>query len=529
MPHMHPTQELFMHGQPLDQSRCYRAFQDKDARFDGLFFMGVRSTGVYCRPVCRVRLPLLKNCHFFETPTQAEVAGFRPCLKCRPELAPAQRAWSSTDASAILAQAAARLLSSALSEGGKAPAMSALAARLGVSDRHLRRVFEKHWQVSPMQYLQTQRLLLAKRWLHDSPLPTSEIAHQSGFGSTRRMNASFAQHYRLTPRQLRPRPGDPHAPVTLTLAYRPPLLREHLWQFLQNRSLPGVEHWSGEGVQAQLHRTVRWDFPKASLRAPLSGWIVLTWAAHAPQVPHVKLQASASLLPVLPELVTRVRHWLDLDAHPGAVSAVLGPHFPQAEGIRIPGGLDSFELAVRAVLGQQITVKAARTLGHRLVQALGEACSTPWPELNRHFPSAATLARDENAALMGSLGIVRQRQRAIQTLAQAVDSGQLRLSPGQDIPSTLSALQALPGIGPWTAHYLTMRTLHWEDAWPVQDVALQSALGVRQHPHPAKALEHIGQAWQPFRSYALMAAWAQTAPTPCPATTPAAPETPLHP
>ena len=517
MPHMHPTQELFLPGQALDTVRCYQAFRDKDARFDGLFFMGVRSTGIYCRPVCRVRLPLPKNCHFFETPTHAEAAGFRPCLKCRPELAPAQRTWSSTDASAILAQAAARLLNSALSEGGKTPTMSELATRLGVSDRHLRRVFEKHWQVSPMQYLQTQRLLLAKQWLHDSPLPTAEIAHLSGFGSTRRMNASFAQHYRLTPRQLRPQRGDPRAPVTLTLAYRPPLQREHLWQFLQSRSLPGVEHWTGSGVQAQLHRTVRWDFPKASPRKPISGWIVLAWTTHAP---HVKLQASASLLPVLPELVSRVRQWLDLDAHPDAVAAVLGSHFPHAEGLRIPGGLDSFELAVRAVLGQQITVKAARTLGDRLVQALGEPCSTPWPELNRHFPDAATLARHENAALMGSLGIVRQRQRAIQALAQAVDSGQLQLRPGQDIDATLGALQALPGIGPWTAHYLTMRTLHWEDAWPVQDVALQNALGVRQNPHPTKALEHLGQAWRPFRSYALLAAWAQITPPPSSTTQP---------
>jgi len=504
MPHMHIPQPLFLHGQPVDEGRCYRAFQDKDARFDGLFFMGVRSTGIYCRPVCRVRLPLQKNCHFFETPTQAEAAGFRPCLKCRPELAPAQRWWSTTDASVILAQAAARLLSSDLSQGGKTPSMSTLAARLGVSDRHLRRVFEKHWQVSPLQFLQTQRLLRAKQWLQDSPLPASEIAHLSGFGSTRRMNASFAQHYRLTPRQLRPQARDPLAPLTLRLAYRPPLQRELLWDFLQNRSLPGVELWTGEGTQAQLHRTVRWT-PKTAQHTPLTGWIVVGWA---PDAAHVQLQASASLLPVLPDLVAQVRQWLDLDADPAAVHAVLGHHFAQAQGIRIPGGLDSFELAVRAVLGQQITVKAARTLGHRLVQALGHPCPTPWPELNRHFPDAATLAREENAELMGSLGIVRQRQRAIQALAQAVDSGQLQLTPGSDLAATLSTLQALPGIGPWTAHYLSMRTLHWEDAWPVQDVALQNALGVRHEAKPAQALERIGSAWQPFRSYALLAAWA---------------------
>lgn len=507
---MHTPQELFLHGQPIDPDRCFRAVRDKDARFDGLFFMGVRSTGIYCRPVCRVRLPLAKNCRFFETPTLAEAAGFRPCLKCRPELAPAQRWWSTTDASAILAQAAARLLDQALAQGGKAPAMTTLAARLGVSDRHLRRVFETHWQVSPLQYLQTRRLLLAKQWLHDSPLPASEIAHLSGFGSTRRMNASFAQHYRLTPGQLRPLARDPEAPVTLPLAYRPPLQREHLWGFLQSRALPGVELWTGKGLQAKLHKTVRWT-PGASRSTPLTGWVVLGWA---PDAPHVQLQASASLLPALPAVVAQVRQWLDLDADPAAVHAVLGHDFAQAHGIRIPGGLDPFELAVRAVLGQQITVKAARTLGDRLVQALGQPCQTPWPELNRHFPDAATLAHEENAALMGSLGIVRQRQRAIQALARAVDSGQLQLTPGRDIAATVSALQALPGIGPWTAHYLAMRTLHWEDAWPVQDVALQNALGVREETRPTQALERMGQAWQPYRSYALLAAWAWPAPPP---------------
>ena len=501
---MHAAPELFLNGQPVDPGLCYRAFQSKDARFDGLFFMGVRSTGVYCRPVCRVRLPLQKNCRFFENPSQAETAGFRPCLKCRPELAPAQRWWSTTDASAILAQAAARLIDKALSEGHKTPAMTQLAAQLGVSDRHLRRVFEKHWQVSPLQYLQTRRLLQAKQWLHDSPLSTSEIAQRSGFGSTRRMNASFAQHYQLTPSQLRPKARDPQAPVSLRLAYRPPLQREHLWDFLQRRSLPGVEMWKGEGTQAQLHRTVRWS-PRTSPQAPIGGWIVVGWV---PDSPHVQLQVSASLVPVLTELVAQVRQWLDLDAHPAAVAAVMGHDFPQAQGLRIPGGMDNFELAVRAVLGQQITVKAARTLGERLVQALGAPCLTPWPELHRHFPNAATLARDENADLMGSLGIVRQRQRAIQALARAVDSGQLTLTPGSDIDATLSALQALPGIGPWTAHYLAMRTLHWEDAWPVQDVALQNALGVRQQARPTQALERMGQAWRPFRSYALLAAWA---------------------
>ena len=213
-------------------------------------------------------------------------------------------------------------------------------------------------------------------------------------------------------------------------------------------------------------------------------------------------------------MVAQVRDWLDLDAEPTRIAQVIGRDFPQALGQRLPGCLDGFELAVRAILGQQISVKAARTLGQRLVNTLGEPCITPWPELNRTFPNPATLAREENAALMGSLGLVRQRQKAIQALSRAVESGSLDLSHRAQLEPTLQALMALPGIGPWTAHYICMRALRWADAWPVQDVALQTALGVRQHPRPTQALEALGQAWRPCRSYALIAAWQRLAPQP---------------
>lgn len=498
-------------AQGLDAKRCYQAMVDKDAAWDGLFFTGVTSTGIYCRPVCRVRLPKASNCRFFETPAQAESQGFRPCLRCRPELAPARRHWSTTDAQLQLAQSAADLLQSALRQGQKPQSMSDLAARLGVSDRHLRRVFERHWHVSPGQYLQTQRLLLAKQWLHDANWPMAQVAQASGFGSTRRMYAAFAQHYRLSPAQLRP--PKVQAPVALTrgqvltLHYRPPCQHTALWQFFRERSLEGMECWQGEGPQAVLRRTVRWPHGPGHLQ----GWLQVHWDAARPCV-HV--ETSTSLMPVLPNVVAQVRDWLDLDADPAHIHQVLGQDFPQALGQRLPGGLDGFELAVRAILGQQITVKAARTLGQRLVNALGEPCETPWPGLNRTFPTPATLAKPAHAALMGSLGVVRQRQQAIQALAQAVHSGALDLQASAPLASTLDTLMSLPGIGPWTAHYVAMRALRWTDAWPVQDVALQTALGVRQAQHPGRTLERLGQAWQPYRSYALIAAWQTLSPSP---------------
>lgn len=493
----------------LDAQRCYQAVVDKDAAWDGLFFTGVTSTGIYCRPVCRVKLPRQANCRFFETAAQAEAHGFRPCLRCRPELAPARRFWSTTDAQAVLAECAAQQLQTAIRQGTKPPSMAALAGQLGVSDRHLRRLFLRHWQVSPLQYLQTQRLLHAKQWLQDSPLSVAHVARASGFGSARRLYAAFAQHYQLSPGQLRtasaPQRKAPQPSTALVLPYRPPCQIAALWQFLQDRSLSDIESWEGQGPDAVLRTTVRW--PHAS--CAITGWLEVRWDRTQPVV---HLRVSASLDPVLSQVVAQVRDWLDLDAEPARIAQVIGRDFPQALGQRLPGCLDGFELAVRAILGQQISVKAARTLGQRLVNTLGEPCITPWPELNRTFPSPATLAREENAALMGSLGLVRQRQKAIQALAQAVEAGSLDLSRHAQLEPTLQALMALPGIGPWTAYYIAMRALRWADAWPVQDVALQTALGVRQHPRPTQALEALGQAWRPCRSYALIAAWQLLAP-----------------
>lgn len=495
----------------LDDEARYRALCSHDARFDGRFFIGVTSTGIYCRPVCRVRTPRRENCRFFDHAAQAEQAGFRPCLRCRPELAPLDRHWSAEDAGAILARQAMRLLdnphswTTAAAEG---TAISRLSQRLGVSDRHLRRIFEAHIGVSPQRYLQTRKLLSAKQLLADTRLPVSQVAHASGFASLRRFNGALQAHYGLSPTQMRRSPLKPGGPEisnagsTVYLSWRPPYDAEAMLTFLAARQLPGVEWVQPETLR--LHRTVRLVVGGQAH----SGWLV---AQLQPAAHRLVLRASDSLHAVLPSLIWRVRALFDLDADPKAINAVLHPHFPTGDGLRVPGGLDSFELAVRAVLGQQITVAAARTLSQRLVERFGEHISTPFANLHRLFPSAHTLADAEPQAL-GELGIVRQRQAAIQALARAVAEGSLDLDGQADLATTLQGLQALSGIGPWTAQYIALRALRWPDAWPTSDVALHQALGLNHRLGAAtrRQASILASAWQPWRSYAVVRAWAGT-------------------
>ena len=528
---------------------CYLALQTRDARFDGRFFTAVTSTGIYCRPVCRVRCPKRENCRFFVLAAQAEEAGFRPCLRCRPELAPSgallgtvpeggAAVWSVQDASSILAQQAARLLDAPDAWCDGQTSMHQLAQRLGVSERHVRRIFEAHWGVSPLQYWQTRRLLTAKQLLTDTQLPVAQVALLSGFASVRRFNDAFVGHYRLQPRALR-KVASPNAEVTanealvLRAAYRPPYDVAAMLQFFATRHLEGME-------QVDLaHQTITRSLAitPAGAGKPLQGWVQ---AQFVPDSCTVTLRISASLGPALPTVLARMRAWLDLDADPQAINALLLADFPGTEGLRVPGTLDGFELAVRAVLGQQITVAAARTLGNRLVARFGESIDTPrevgvamrsaqvkeepakragdteqsaspptlLAQVNRLFPTATALAKADPDVL-GQLGIVKQRQKAIQAIAQAVMQGQLSLRPGADVPATLAALQALPGIGPWTAHYIALRALRWPDAFPAGDVALHKALGVQDQPKPQQAAEDASQRWRPWRSYAVLRAWSR--------------------
>jgi AraC family transcriptional regulator, regulatory protein of adaptative response / DNA-3-methyladenine glycosylase II len=537
-------------AQTFDATRadaCYLALKSRDARFDGRFFIGVTSTKIYCRPVCKVKVPLRKNCRFFDHAAQAESAGFRPCLRCRPELAPQVLHWSTQDASAMLSEQAARLLDDPESwgNGGSKPdaaggaSIEKLSRRLGLSDRHVRRIFEAQFGVSPLQYLQTRRLLAAKQMLTDTDLPVTQVALSSGFASVRRFNAAFVGHYKLNPTALRrQRVGGVvdadqtgGASATVRLAYRPPYDVAAMLAFVQKRAIGSVTLVDPEieiatkSVASCAHSTrlrttfylknsdLQGDAASAGVTGnPHAGWLS---AAFDEANSQVLLTVSDSLLDVLPLVIRRVRHWLDLDADPGAIHQLMGGRFPLGAGLRVPGCLDGFELAVRAVLGQQITVAAARTLAQRLVDKFGAPIETPFkapfPGLTRLFPAPEVLA-DASGDALGSLGIVKQRQAAIVAIARAVAEKRIMLSAGADVPATMAALKELPGIGDWTAHYIAMRALRWPDAFPAGDIALHKALGVDKPlwgtKAAAKEIEAMSEAWKPWRSYAVVRAWA---------------------
>lgn len=469
----------------INDDLCYQALRARDTRFDGHFFVAVSSTGVYCRPVCPARLPRRAHCRFFPSAAAAEAEGFRPCLRCRPELAPG---YASVDACRRLAREAAARIEEGLPEGG----LSALAERLGVTDRHLRRAFVGEFGVTPVAYAQTQRLLLAKRLLTDTALPVTEVALAAGFGSLRRFNALFRERYRMKPSALRRRHGGlDRATLVFRLAYRPPLAWGPLRDFLDQRAIAGVEAVSAD----QYRRTV------AILREGVwhRGWLTVTPVKDRPVL---SLTLSASLAPVVAEVLGRVRRVFDLSCQPDEIAAALGALAEAHPGLRVPGAFDGFEAAVRAVLGQQITVRAARTLAGRVAAALGEPLATPFGDLTHTFPGAERVAAVD-ADTLGRLGIVRSRVAAIQALARNCADGSLRLAPGADVEATLAALKALPGIGDWTAQYLALRALSWPDAFPAADYGVLKALGESK---PKQALARA-EAWRPWRAYAVLHLW----------------------
>ncbi len=498
----------------LTADAAYQVLLARDARFDGHWFVGVTSTGIYCRPICRVRVPKQANCRFFDTPAQAEAAGFRPCLKCRPEIAPgsgvaASARWSVMDGAATLAHQAALWLDGQLSGGqlhdgrnaaGERPTVHALAQRLGISERHLRRIFSAAHGVTPLQYLQTRRLLLAKQLLTDSSLSVAEVALASGFGSTRQFNAVFAARYRLNPSAIRnaAAPGhaaDALASISATLAYRTPFDVSRLLRFMAQRAIAGIERIDGMCVR----RSVRAGVFGTSAAA---GWIE---AEFVPQHARVVLRFAPVWLAHSANVIRAARRWLDLDAAPHAIDAVLA-QLPGDAGLRLPGSLDGFELAVRAVLGQQVTVAGARTLASRLVQRFGTPIATPWHGIDRCFPSHHTLASVDSAAIQ-QLGVIGSRARAIVALAQAWPDLLLHFH-GCDPPAALiAALCALPGMGPWTASYIAMRALGAPDVFLPKDVALLKAMRQQFGTTSQREADALAVQWQPWRSYAVLRLW----------------------
>ena len=472
----------------LDPDAAYLAFKARDARFDGRIFVGVTSTGVYCRPVCRVRTPRRENCRFFDTRAQAEAAAFRPCMKCRPEIAPGL---SQMDSSRTLADTAARWIEHAV-HSGEGVALPTLAAKLGVTDRHLRRIFQATHGVAPHEYLTTQRLLLAKQLLTDTTQAVTQVALASGFDSLRRFNAAFAERYRFNPTQLRREGAAPSSSMALRLAYRPPYDVQAVLGFFARREVRGVEQVEG----LTLRRTVGW----LHRGTRVTGWIS---ARFVPEKNEVHVDASASLTPVLGAVMQRVRQGLDLDADPALIDPAMSLlPVPLRPGTRLPGVMDGFEGAVRVILGQQVTVKAARTLVQRLVDRFGEPISTPYPALTHVFPHAQAIAAAD-PEVIGKLGIVRQRVKALQALAAAVADGSLLLHRGAPLEATLDTLRALPGVGEWTAQVVAMRALAWPDAWPASDIGLMNALGSRDPKH----ITALAEPWRPWRAYAVMRLW----------------------
>lgn len=472
-----------------DHDSCYAALKTHDRRFDGRLFVGVTSTRIYCRPVCTVRMPKKENCRFFSNHAQAEAAGFRPCLRCRPELAPG---WAPVDATQRLAAAAVHLIDAGELESGGLPR---LAERLGVTDRHLRRVFREELGVTPVAYAQTQRLLMAKRLLADTSLPVTRVAMIAGFGSLRRFNSAVRDHYGLTPGDLRKKSavgaGSLDDALRFELSYRPPFDWVRLLAFLKGRCISGVETVAGD----RWMRTVR----VTRRQETLTGWIAVR---HRPKRHSLAVEVSASLQSVLPAVLNGVRQVFDLSCEPGLVGEALGELAAGALGLRVPGAFDGFEMAVRAILGQQVTVKAAHTIAARFASAFGEPLDTPIEGLCLFFPTAERVA-EENVDLIASSGIVRQRAAAILSLAQEVAEGRLLLSPAAEVQEAMHRLKAIRGIGEWTAQYIAMRALAWPDAWPSGDVAIMKALSTKNR----READARAEQWRPWRAYAALHLW----------------------
>jgi AraC family transcriptional regulator of adaptative response / DNA-3-methyladenine glycosylase II len=474
----------------LDPEVCYRALAARDPRFDGVFFVGVRTTRIYCRPVCTARTPGRDRCRFFPSAAAAERAGFRPCLRCRPELAPGN---APVDATGRVARAAAaRIEAGALDDGGR---LDALADELGLSTRQLRRAVRKELGVSPVELAQTHRLLLAKQLLTETRLPMIEVAFASGFASVRRFNALFRSHYRLTPSQVRRAkgPGPVEESLRLRLAYRPPLAWAELLRFLAGRALAGIE-WVTDSCYA---RTVALGKHRGWLRVEaVDGRHVLA------------VELAPSLVPVLAPLLARLRHLFDLSARPDVIvshlgaDAAIGPAVRRCPGLRVPGAFHGFELAARAVLGQQVSVRAATTIAGRLVAAFGDPIATPFPELTRLSPSAGRLARADVGEL-AALGLPRRRAETLRALAAAAAAGQLPLDPGPEPEDVIDRLRRLPGVGEWTAQYVAMRAARWPDAFPHDDLGLRRGTGEAS----ARRLRQRAEAWRPWRAYAAMHLW----------------------
>jgi AraC family transcriptional regulator of adaptative response / DNA-3-methyladenine glycosylase II len=471
---------------------CYRALQSRDARFDGRLFVGITSTGIYCRPICPARTAKPQNCRFFASAAAAQSGGFRPCLRCRPEISPDAAAWRGTS------NTVSRALS-LIAEGGLdgEAHVAALAARLGMGDRQLRRLFDQHLGASPLAVAQTRRVLFAKQLIQDTALPMSAIAEAAGFGSVRRFNDAFRKLYDCSPRQLRVR-RCPSAEMTVKLGYRAPYDWDRIIAFLAARAVDGVE----VAEPGRYARTIEFGGAFGSVSV-VPGRGVLLATIRFPDV--------RSLLAI----VARLRRLFDLDADVAAIGEHLAadrdlaPLVARRPGLRAPGGWDGFEMALRAILGQQVTVAAARRLAGALVAQTSPRLTadvTGDERLSAAFPIPSRIV-----AANLTLGMPRARLHALQALAEAAAADPDLLDCQGGAEAVHKRLLALPGFGPWTAQYWALRALRDGDAFPAGDVALLRAIAIEgQRPTPAM-LAQRAERWRPWRAYAAQHLWAHDA------------------
>lgn len=479
-----------------DFDACYRAVASRDGRFDGRFFTGVLTTGIYCRPICPARTPRAENVRFFGCAAAAQEAGFRACLRCRPDASPGSPTW---DTRGDLVGRALRLISDGVVDD---EGVAGLARRLAVGERHLRRLLVAELGASPLALARARRLHLARLLIDDTDLSLTDVAFAAGFSSVRAFNASVQAGFGRTPTDLRRRAGAPAAALggsylTLRLPYREPYAADPVFAFLAARAVPGVEEVRG-------HR-----YRRVVARGEQLG--VLEVEA-VPDAACLALRVDRDALDGLGGLVQRVRRLFDLCADPAAIDGVLGadpflaPSVAARPGLRVPGAVDGFELAVRAVLGQQVSVAAATTAAGRLARRFGRPLTVPRWSLTHAFPTPAAFAE----APVEEFALPRSRAVALQALARAVAEGALDLDAGADRDETVRRLLALPGVGPWTASYIALRALRDPDALPVGDLVLRRALGGAGAGRPREVTART-ERWRPWRAYGLLHLWSAAA------------------
>ena len=475
----------------LTPAICYRAVLARDARYDGRFFTCVRTTGIYCRPICPARPPKLENCIFVPTAAAAQAAGFRPCLRCKPESSPDLDPWRGTEATV---SRALRLIESGALDGGD---IAALAERLEIGERQLRRLFRQHLGAAPIVVAQTRRLLLAKQLIHQTDLPMIDVALASGFQSVRRFNETFRRLYGRPPRELRGRAAvEASAEITLLLPYRPPYDWGTMIRFLELRAIPGLEMVA----DARYSRVIEFGGVAGTIHV-----------AHSPAEFGLRATVRFARLNLLPAIIARIRRVFDLGTEPGAIATalsadpMLAPLVAARPGLRVPGGWDGFEIAVRAVLGQQITVAGARQLAGRLVAALGAPLEDGGEVsgLTHVFPRPERFTADA----LGRIGMTRARATCLTGVAAAMQADARLLDPRRDLAQTVARLRDLPGVGEWTAQYIAMRAMGESDAFLAGDVGLQRSIARDGRRPTAMELLASAEQWRPWRAYAMLHLW----------------------